>query len=122
MNTMHIEKGSKGKFSITWDDFPDEELNLDFNPLLKEFDLVGIILHWQSRPKSTKNKQGRCWGLYDIEADSYFAGTADNIPPFKVRRCRVLDIPEYKSSSVPTAVIYFPGLKAREVEGTILVF
>lgn len=122
MNKVHVEKESKGRFNLLWEDFPDEELSLDFNPLLQEFDIAaGVILHWQARPKSTKFKKGRCWGIYDVSADIYLAGIASDIPTFKTGRVQVLDIPEYKLSSVPTAVIYFPGLKARESNGMIII-
>ncbi|MEQ9549928.1 MAG: hypothetical protein RIM23_09955 [Coleofasciculus sp. G3-WIS-01] len=117
-----IEKISKGKFLLTWEDFPEEELNLDFNPFVKQYSLnSGVILHWQARPKSTKTKQGRCWGFYDVAKDVYFAGVASEIPQFKVNRCQLLDIPEHKLSSVPSAVVLFPSMTAHQSENLIFI-
>ena len=120
MLNINIERVGHGKFNLTWDDFPDLELELDFNPLVKDLN-QGIIVHWQSKPRSEKKKQGRTWGIYSIATDEYFSGLAENIPSFKTERCHLLEIPESKHNSVPTAVIHFPNLKVKKSEGLILI-
>lgn len=122
MLNVNIEKIERGKFKLTWKDFPELDLELNFNPFLKLNNLnKGIIVHWQSKPRSDKKRQGRTWGIYSLALDEYFSQTSENIPFFKAGRCQFLEISEGRHSSVPTAVVYFPDLLVEKSENLILI-
>ena len=48
-----VHKISKAKFMVTTIDVPNSELQLDFNPIIEQFNLQGkfYLIHWQARPK-----------------------------------------------------------------------
>ena len=63
-----IHQIGTAKFKVTTPNVPSSDLELDFNPLIKQFKLAGnyLLIHWQARPKGYRE-----WGIYSSKDDSY---------------------------------------------------
>ncbi|WP_324281579.1 hypothetical protein VKI21_06865 [Cyanobacterium aponinum UTEX 3222] len=100
-----IIKLNKGKFQISWEKIQGSEITLDFNPLIKHFQLEGIycLLHWQARPRNLRR-----WGIYDAVCDQYYGLDYDAV---KINACEIklLQIDESKTLFPPTAVLWLNG-------------
>ena len=109
---MKVTKGQEifklgdNRFRLAWNGVQDEELNLDFNPIINAYKLTGkyILLHWQAKPKNL-----RTWGIYDSETKTYCSVGSDEIV-LPACQAKILDVPERVIKTVPTAVIMFQGV------------
>lgn len=115
-----ITKISPAKFRLVTPNVPNSELELDFNPIINEFNLLGsfALLHWQAKPKGK-----RTWGVYSSETDNYYSCSHVNMNFGKVS---TLQIDEDKHKTVPTAVLHYPDGKVctfgdRLILGEVLV-
>ncbi len=94
-----IQKLSKAKFKLSTDNVPNSDLELDFNPIIDNFNLKGdyLLLHFQAKPK-----ESRQWGVYASKTDSYHS-----IKEFDLDRpqARSLHLDETRHKTVPTAVL-----------------
>ncbi|MEY2832268.1 MAG: hypothetical protein RLZZ574_1526, partial [Cyanobacteriota bacterium] len=63
-----ITKLAPAKFALATEFIPKSELELDFNPIISQFELTGnyYLIHWQARPKGYRE-----WGVYRAVDDSY---------------------------------------------------
>lgn len=91
---------------ISFDNLPDE-LNLDFQPIVKWFNLTGsfVLLHWQARPKFQRG-----YGCYDSSSKKYY-DTPHNKLDVKSDSCRLLQLNESIYTTLPTAVIYYKSAR-----------
>lgn len=88
---------------VTTIDVPNSELQLDFNPIIEQFKLLGdyYLIHWQARPKGHRE-----YGIYTSVDDSY--RSTDKIPiRYGGMACYQLD--DATANTIPSAVIYFKG-------------
>lgn len=96
----NIQKTGVAKFRVTTPGVTGNDLDLDFNPLIKEFNLSGnySLLHWQARPKGYRQ-----WGIYSSKDDSY-----RSIAEVKINNAtlRSLQLDDKTATSVPSAVFY----------------
>jgi hypothetical protein len=104
---QHIERVAVGIFKTWWDEKPNEITDLDFNPLLNEFDLRNrpySLLHWQGVPFGYRQ-----WGAYDCLEDNYISLGTEPIEIFKPST--LLQIPDQfiKLGNRPSAVICYQG-------------
>jgi hypothetical protein len=104
-----IERLAEGAFRCEWQDIPDSRLKLNFDVIIKHFDLSGqfCLMHWQAKPKYLRR-----WGIYDSVSDRYHSMDHDKIRFSSGLTMQTLQLDESLVSTVPTAVIYYPGAKA----------
>lgn len=113
-----IKKLGKAQFKCWWEEAPTEIMELDFNPLLSEFNLRGkayFLLHWQGVPFGFRQ-----WGIYDCLKDAYFSigtnATEISVP------CKLLQIPDqFTNGKRPSAVICYQGSFCSATSNTKLV-
>lgn len=95
-----IQKTGAAKFRVSTPGVSSSDLDLDFNPLIKEFNLVGsfTLIHWQAKPKGYRE-----WGIYSSRDDSY-----QSVAELKVNvaTCRSLQLDDLTATSIPSAVLY----------------
>jgi hypothetical protein len=95
-----------GKFLLKYKNLPSFELEMDFSPFAKIFNLRGAytLLHWQAIPKGL-----RTWGAYvtSPDRDEYLVF---DYPEFESSNHphQLLQIDEVLVNTKPTAVIYYP--------------
>jgi hypothetical protein len=85
-------------FRVTISEVPNEQLILDFNPIIEKFKLQGNyqLIHWQAKPKGYRE-----WGIYSSVDDSY-----QSVPNFAFQGIfKSLQVPDEEIDSVPTSVI-----------------
>lgn len=100
------------KFTLHWQDVPNSQLIIDFNPLIQIFRLTGhyVLLHYQARPVGLRRfgalYQGDYFPLDDLEAKT---------------ASRTLYLPESLGALPPNAVICYPNSKltVNEFSGVI---
>ena len=94
-----IEKLGTAKFKVSTDGITGSELELDFNPIIKEFSLSGdyLLIHFQARPKDYRR-----WGMYQSSTDSYIS---IDLFDLDLPKGRSLHLDETKHKTVPTGVI-----------------
>lgn len=95
-----IQKTGVAKFRVTTPGVTGNDLDLDFNPLIKEFNLSGnySLLHWQARPKGYRQ-----WGIYSSKDDSY-----RSVAKLKINNATLcsLQLDDKTATTVPSAVFY----------------
>ncbi len=94
-----IKKIGFARFRITTHGVAHSQLFLDFNPLIKKFNLKGnfSLIHWQAKPKNYRE-----WGIYNSETDSY-----SSIPGFEMKGIFTsLQIPDQEAIAIPSAVLH----------------
>lgn len=94
-----IEKLGVAKFKVTTPELPNQALELDFNPIISQFQLEGdfILIHWQARPKGHRQ-----WGIYSSSDDSY-----RSIGELVINaRTESLQLDDATASTIPSAVLY----------------
>ena len=102
-NNKIIEKTGKAQFKVSTEGVADSTLQLDFNPVIARFDLVGdfYLVHWQARPKGYRE-----WGIYNSRDDSYRSTE-------KIARSygsfTGLQLNDGTASTIPSAVLVFRG-------------
>lgn len=110
-----IEKIEKGKFRIEWENKPDSLIMLDFNPLMKFYNLeyqIGVIEHWQAKPVGLRR-----WGVYCISSDQYYSVDADKLLFSGNYKIASLQIPERDYPDIrPTAVKFYQGAFVRKLD------
>ena len=95
-----IKKIGKGAFSVTVPNIKGGLLILDFNPLIKYFNLSGNfdLIHWQARPRKYRE-----WGIYNSRSDTYLS-----LPKIEFEGKLIsLQIPDEKAVTLPSAVLLF---------------
>lgn len=102
-----VKKTAPRQFSLTYAHLPEFELNMNFAPIIEQFNLGGkfCLLHWQAKPFGLRR-----WGIYDGENDSYCSTEWQSLE-VKAGKIVPLQVDENIIKSVPTAVLYFPGCK-----------
>lgn len=103
-----IEKLGVGKFRVTTPEQPNQTLELNFNPIIKQFELDQgkqnyKLIHWQGRPKGDRQ-----WGIYDAEADSYMCGVFNGHSAM-YGGSKLLMLPDDTTKTIPSAVVHFVG-------------
>ena len=95
-----IQHISKAKFKISTPGVAGSELELDFNPIIDEFNLIGdfTLIHWQARPKGYRE-----WGIYTSSTDTYrsIGELVQNVGGY-----RSLQLDDQTAKSIPSAVLY----------------
>jgi hypothetical protein len=104
-----IDRLAQAAFRCEWEDITDSRLKLNFDVIIKHFDLSGqfCLMHWQAKPKFLRR-----WGIYDSVSDRYHSSEHDQIRFSEGLSMQTLQLDEALVSTVPTAVIYYPGAKA----------
>lgn len=99
MSNKIIKKIGKGAFSVTVPNVKGGLLILDFNPLIKYFNLSGNfdLIHWQARPRKYRE-----WGIYNSLSDEYLSLAKIDLDG----KFTTLQIPDEKAVTLPTAVLY----------------
>ena len=94
-----IKKIGKGAFSVTVPNIKEGLLILDFNPLIKYFNLSGNfdLIHWQARPRKYRE-----WGVYNSQSDNYLSLSKIDFEG----KFTTLQIPDERAVTLPTAVLY----------------
>ena len=94
-----IQKLSKAKFKVSTDNIPNSDLELDFNPLIEEFNLKGdfLLVHWPARPKGYRR-----WGIYASKSDLYYSLTSIDMERWTGK---TLQLDDFTASTVPSAVL-----------------
>jgi len=95
-----IQKISKAKFKVSTPGVVGQDLELDFNPVIEQFDLSGdfCLIHWQARPKGHRQ-----WGIYSSSDDSY-RSTLD--VKLNGLVCESLQLNDVEAKTIPSAVFY----------------
>jgi hypothetical protein len=95
-----------GKFLLRYRNMPNFELEMDFSPFNKIFNLkeTYTLLHWQAAPKGL-----RTWGAYVAapDRDDYIVFDYPEFEPCNHPH-QLLQIDEVLVNTRPTAVIYYP--------------
>jgi len=90
---------------VTFPEHPEEILDLDFEPIIKTFNLQKlnkfVLCHWQSRPRGTRG-----YGFYDFATRNYHCIDWDRVRCIALQP-KFLQIDETANLSAPTAVICF---------------
>ena len=94
-----IQKLSKAKFKVSTDNIPNSELELDFNPIIDEFNLKGdfLLIHWQAKPKGYRK-----WGIYASKSDRYYSLSAIDMERWTGN---TLQLDDLTAKTVPSAVL-----------------
>ncbi len=99
-----ITKLAPAKFQVATPDVLI--LQLDFNPIIKQFNLTGSnwqLIHWQGRPKGERE-----WGIYDPKTDTYRCGVFDgHLTAYG--SINLLQLDDKTVTTLPSAVILFRG-------------
>ncbi|NJO99182.1 MAG: hypothetical protein HC775_16760 [Hyellaceae cyanobacterium CSU_1_1] len=98
-----INKQDRGKFAIATESVPESEINLDFNPLINQFELTGdyYLIHWQARAKGYRQ-----WGIYRTCDDSYHSRLKI---PMAYGGWSTLQLEDATATTLPSAVLFFKG-------------
>jgi hypothetical protein len=103
----NIQKLSKAKFKISTPNVDNSELQLDFNPIIDQFELDQgkpyKLIHWQGRPKGSRE-----WGIYDPVSDTYRCGVYPN-HNMAYGGVKLLMLDDITATTLPSAVLYFVG-------------
>ncbi len=95
-----ITKIQQAKFKVATPGVTGSELELDFQPVIDQFKLLGdfVLIHWQARPKGHRQ-----WGIYSSRDDSYRSTSelAINLANFKS-----LQLDDATAKTIPSAVLY----------------
>lgn len=113
-----IEKVGNGQFKIYWEEKPTEIIELDFNPLIDNFNLRNkeyLLLHWQAIPMNLRR-----FGVYDCFLDKYKGVDYDKIS-FINTQCSLAQIPDSHYKKRPTAVIVYKGRLTESQNGVLTV-
>jgi len=98
-----IKKLGKAKFEVSMPEISSSQLMLDFNPVIKKFNLAGdyFLIHWQARPKGYRE-----WGIYSSHEDSY-----RSVAKLKINLlcCESLQLDDKTAESIPSAVFHAPS-------------
>ena len=94
-----IQKLAKAKFKVSTDHIPNSELELDFNPIIEEFNLSGdfLLIHWQAKPKGYRK-----WGIYASKSDRYYSLKAIDMERWTGK---TLQLDDLTASALPSAVL-----------------
>ena len=94
-----IQKIGKAKFKVSTDNIPNSELELNFNPIIDEFNLTVdyLLIHWQARPKGYRQ-----WGVYASLTDSYHSVAGINSERWSGQ---TLQLDDATAKTVPSAVL-----------------
>ncbi len=94
-----IQKLSKAKFKVSSYNVPNSELELDFNPIIEEFNLEGdfLLIHWQAKPKGYRR-----WGIYSSRSGLYYSVVSIDIERWTGK---TLQLDDMTASTVPSAVL-----------------
>ena len=103
-NDKVIQKTGFAKFKISTKNVPNSTLDLDFNPVIEQFNLKGdyYLIHWQARPKGHRQ-----WGIYNSRDDSY-TSTLDT-KHLNYGGWQPLQLDDKTANSIPSAVVFFQG-------------
>ena len=116
----NIIKLGVAKFKVSTPNVTNSEIEMDFNPIIKQFKLEGnyTLIHWQAKPKGFRE-----WGIYSSVDDSYksIAELAQNVGGFKT-----LQLDDQSASTLPSAVLYSSEAKCtcindKAVLGTVAI-
>ena len=95
-----IQKMGVAKFRVSTPEVAGEKLDLDFSPLISQFNLKGnfTLIHWQAKPKGYRE-----WGIYTSRDDSY-----RSVGRLKLNSATVssLQLNDKNATSIPSAVLY----------------
>lgn len=94
---------------LTYPSLPEFELKMDFNPLIKAFNLSGdfCLLHWQAKPFGERR-----WGVYDEKLGQYFSCEWNNLA---IRSSgMILQVDEKIIQTVPVAVVCYKDSRVEE--------
>lgn len=98
-----ITKLERAKFALSTEFIPNSDIQLDFNPLINQFELTGdyYLIHWQARPKGYRE-----WGIYRAVDDSYHS-----LPkiPVVYGGWSSLELDDATAATLPSAVVLFRG-------------
>lgn len=98
-----ITKLARAKFAIATEFVAESGIQLDFNPIINQFELTGdyYLIHWQARPKGYRE-----WGVYRAVDDSYHS-----LPkiPTVYGAWSSLQLNDVTTVTLPSAVILFRG-------------
>lgn len=102
---MRIEALGNRKFKVWWSSHTEQTLFLDFEPIVRTYNLQGdfCLLHWQAKPKGLRQ-----WGLYDNSSQYYYSFKESQF----IRQSLIvqpLQIDETEHKTVPTAVLLIEG-------------
>jgi len=97
-----IEKKGKAKFKVSTPGVVGQDLELDFNPVIEQFNLKGhfCLIHWQARPKGHRE-----WGIYSSKDDSY---QSQEKLKLNVAMAESLQLDDGEAKTIPSAVFYTP--------------
>ncbi len=95
-----INKIQKAKFKVATPGVAGSELELDFQPVIDQFELEGdfILIHWQARPKGHRQ-----WGIYSSRDDNYRSTSELAINLASVKS---LQLDDATAKTIPSAVLY----------------
>ncbi len=96
----NIQKLGVARFKVSTPNAVGSELELDFNPIIKEFKLSGnyTLIHWQARPKGERQ-----WGIYSSADDRY--RSVSELSQF-AGFIRSLQLDDRTATTIPSAVLY----------------
>lgn len=107
----NISKKSDYEFKISFSDPNIPELDLNFYPIIKAFNLdifynSFVLCHWQSRPKGMRG-----FGWYDFLSKQYYS-IDWNIIQVSAPKSIPIQINELEyTTALPSAVILYPDSK-----------
>ena len=110
-----VEKLGYAKFGICWKEVEDSKLLLDFEPIIKEFNLNTqpfVLEHWQAKPHGLRK-----WGLYCASSDNYYSVDADSIRTGFNLKIAKLQIDEKIHQTRPTAVVHYGNARVNNLNG-----
>ena len=95
-----IQKIGSAKFKLATPGVTGSDLELDFNPIIDQFNLSGnfCLIHWQARPKGHRE-----WGIYSSSDDSYRSVSKLTINHSIVQS---LQLDDATAKSIPSAVLF----------------
>lgn len=113
MEQLSVRRYDTYKFSLTYKSIPDFSLRLNFEPLIREFNLEGdfTLLHWQAKPKTLRR-----WGAFCQQGETTQYHFFDNFIAEPIP-CKGFQLNESETIYVPTAVIYYPNASCSVYQG-----
>ena len=110
-----IQKVGAGLFKISTPGVNGSEINLDFNPIIKEKGLTGdfLLIHWQGRPKGERE-----WGIYSGQDDSYRSFLEGKINWQKIE---MFQLDDKTAKSLPSAVMIVEQAPVTCINGRAIV-
>lgn len=115
-----ITKIQKAKFKIVTPGITNSELELDFQPIIDQFQLEGdfFLIHWQARPKGHRE-----WGIYSSTEDSYRSTSELAI---NLTSAKSLQLDDTTAKTIPSAVLYCQSdritcINERSIIGSVLL-